>query len=254
MSGIAKTVVNKEQYLQARKFWEDTKQLQIVELGHLIYINENGFDKYQSNIQSLWSPTIQQDIWLAKHCKLDFIQERLHEQYSGEWVWHLLDNMKISPQVEIIEIHNDSNIYMNLKEVKLNKILFYGTTFFLKVLNDVIQIVSGQKPTMNTNVCVDFRWNGLYISYFNKGKEYVSSGGIIEITQLDVKLPKITHSYNLRDIKKYSPDNIFLSFDNGIDNIKYCKDIELPKSKLNLAAKQIIKKSLPQYIQQFIKN
>ena len=122
MAYIDKTEVNKDQYLQIRQFWIDTREQQIKDLGRVQWLypfdefnNDIDFDNINesitnelletkkdvesftepNSIRTLWNTGTAFDIWLVKNCPFDFIQNRLKEQYGDDWfVFKYKDELK----------------------------------------------------------------------------------------------------------------------------------------------------------------
>ena len=71
------------------------------------YITQEEYDNWDvmKHIWGIpvWNTSTELDVWLIRNCPLDFIQERLREQYGGGW------------SKEVFTSHNDDNMYDQIK-------------------------------------------------------------------------------------------------------------------------------------------
>ena len=250
MASIDKTYVNLEQYLQVRQFWIDTREQQLKELGHLQWLYS--FDQFKNvkfedidesflltntddinifkNLKDgddfpVWNTSSVFDLWLAKNCKLDFIQDRLKIQYGKNWIGHkFIDKVDFSLPPVIMHIsHNDSNIYFfkptkNKDEVEtLDKMLVYGTTDFFKLYHNAKEQIQGYVYNLE-NLKILFEYYGVLIEF--KNNKFYHDKKIIDIGYVsnfdNWKLPKIKYSFNKNDVKKYHNEEIYFSTDTDI--------------------------------------
>ena len=90
MAGIAKTYLNYEQYKELKSWYTKEVKKQIKkDLGfNFSYYKHKKVDFGKDGLDELpvWNTPSVFDIWLAKNCKLPFIQERLKEQHSDNWI------------------------------------------------------------------------------------------------------------------------------------------------------------------------
>jgi hypothetical protein len=241
MSYADKTYVNKEQYIQAREFWIQTRKQQKKELGYeqwlypfqsfedihdtdditdeLLATNID-IDEFGDVEYTLWNTGTLFDMWLMKNCPLDFIQERLKEQYQENFIgWKFKDQIDFTKKSYLAIISNDKEDFKlyffrtegdDLEDGEINfhdKIIFYGTTFLLKVIDDAFKCIKGINRHDTMELVVEFLYYGIKLKYENneitevETGEKVTLGYIINEDEVFFK-PKFKHSYNSKDIKK----------------------------------------------------
>ena len=278
MAGIDKTYLNKQEYIQLRKFWVETREQQKKELGYAVWMypftyfgdldttdditqemldSNIDVDNFGDEVCPVWSTSSSFDLWLAKNCPLDFIKERLFEQYDSDFIGFKHD-FKFSEKPCLISItENGNSIYFfrtsgdDLKDGEINiheKILFYGTTRILKIINQALNCISGFRFG-NVNLKIEFEYFGVPFIYEN--------GNIIHgktLEPVDYRfdddcffIPKIKHSYKISDAKKYKLEEIFISSEDKCFDIAQFKEVD--KKYL----KRYIKLSTPDYINKLIK-
>jgi hypothetical protein len=237
MACADKTYVNAEQYLIVKEWWIKTRKKQIRELGHVIHLYP--LSNIESDIQqkdmvpefltlnqeleyykdkddfTLWNTSTKEDIWLALNCKLDFIQNRLIEQYGDDWfIFKLSDKIDFEKYIRIWVINDNKSSFYSFKNedkniVYLDKIVVYGTTKLFETLDEIKKILYWKT---NKSIVIEFEYYGLICSY-KKGKiySYDQEINIGYFNENDIKLPKLKYSFNHKDVNKYSDDQIYIS-------------------------------------------
>lgn len=244
MAGIDKTYVNRSQYLQARKFWCDTYQNQIADLGETIFmypfsnIEISSKDITPGILQSrtedieccnennaLWNTCRLQDIWLSKNCHLDFVQNRLKEQYSKPYYFKQFDAMDFSKkpflgsfilkgsEVEFFNYERGSNV--EAKDTH-QKYIVYGTTLLHKTFFEIQQICDSYSNFESDLIeTLTIQWYGLNVQWY-KGKWYnlnekSERENLIEIPSFLINTPEIKYSFNRKDMLKFKSDAIIIA-------------------------------------------
>ncbi|MFW6247244.1 MAG: hypothetical protein ACOC22_03685 [bacterium] len=261
MAAIDKTYVSYDQYLQVVKFFTpEMKAKQKQDLGyyfgHAKY-NKSDFKDIEERV--LWNTSTLVDLWLAQNCKLDFIQERLKQQYGdGFWMgWRELD---FSKKGFIISIrHNKSYVspFKNVDEEFIdvyNKFLVYGTTYFHKFLFTATALIRGESYNVlikdSFDFVVEYELFGLHfkaVSNIFGTKYYVVEESENQTTDVEVgygyfPIPtillkrekddflkffidyKIKHSYSTNEYKKYEPEQIIMSGTDECFSVDMYKD------------------------------
>ncbi len=300
MAGLDKTYVNKEQYKQLRKFWIETRAEQTRLFGCPQYLfpfyafgdvefpegitdellssgkDINDFPDETTTKCPLWNTGSDFDAWLSKICPLDFIQNRLKEQYGDNWfAFKYADKLDFSSKPFLVSIHytdnnfnpgTDSLIYFfrdkgdDIKEkgdiFVHDKIIFYGTTFLFHVIDLAYRSITQMGYLFNRpGLIVEFDYFGIAVTCKN-GTCYL--GETDEVLNLNIMYdsvfhkPEIKHSYDLKESDGYRDEEIFISSENE------CWD--LTQIKLNEGKKPersfLLKRSMlfiPDYMQQLIK-
>ena len=284
MAGIDKTYITKEQYIEARKFWMKTYAKQVKELGHAVWLypfsafkdveevtpqflrkNTADIDNFGS---VLWNTSSVFDLWLMKNCPLDFVQARLHEQYDENyWGFKYKNQFNFFKKSFILSAHDskgnknvDLYFYQELKKDRKNfakiefidKIIFYGTTFMYKFLQDIYKSFSFAD---NETLEVRFEYYGLKM--INRGKktfvynedETETEINLPYIYEDNVKeffnVPEIKHSYKVKECKDYPAQAIYLSTETEIFDISAFKNYDKTKIGNMLL-------SLPKYVEEQI--
>lgn len=272
MAGIDKTYVTVDQWHLGKKFWDDTKDQQIRELGHLIGLyHETEKTIYDDCV--LWNTSILEDIWLKRNCPLDFIQDRIEFQYGDTFSKGREDGfMSLMAQNcdfsengiylhEMVSADEKIAIYfwfesadgetMTLDET--DEICLYGTTHFHKVLHSLKVILCGDEVFHGE---IKFSYHGAYLIYHDGKCQIETKDGLKDIDfrmswSDEFKFPKINYSWNSKDAKKYRPEFIFFSTENEIYSLADFKD--LPES-LNIGEGiRIGRFGLPEYIRERLK-
>lgn len=266
MASIDKTYCNKEEYIQARKFWIDTYDEQVRLFGEAQwlypfnvygnkeitpeFLNENTED-IDNHFGTLWNTSTLFDMWLAKKCDIPFIQKRLHDQYNETWyVWEV--DLKFDVRPVLLKVsQNDSCIDLfkdiNNEEVEpLEKMIVFGTTYLLKVFNKVKNNIAFGGCSKD-NIVSYYYVFGIIIKNVD-GVTYIEKEGgdeEIDIGYFDIPFPEIKYSLNGNDVKGYDLEEIYFSEDGSFyafTDYKECS-FELLNRALFL---------LPNYLEDFI--
>jgi hypothetical protein len=275
MAGIDKTYVDYQQYKEVKAFFnKDMKKKQKEDLGyyfgHALY-KKSDFDDVEERV--IWNTPTIVDLWLANNCKLDFVQERLHEQYGDNWIgWHTLN---FNEKGFILSIEHEESYVAPFRNVDENTVevfdtfLLYGTTYFNKFLYTAMGLVRGESDRIliknDKDFVVYFEIFGLHlkaVSNISSGTKYYllseNSVGLQEIGYAYFPTPylfedgkdkffkffeeyKIKHSYKKSDFKKYKPEQIIMSNDNECFSVDMYKDFNPEYSERYFCL-------LPQYI------
>ncbi len=205
-------------------------------------------DDFNGRELPVWNTQSIVDIWLAKNCKLPFIQERLHEQYSENWIgW--IDDLNFSEKGFLITAETEkSNISPFLSSKDDNSIefyedlLIYGTTYAHKFLHQVLEgVIRGESYKIKEDdLYVNFEIFGLSIQYKNK-TYYI---GEKEVTYLYSPKPdflfsgekddfykyfidyQIKHSFTKNDFNNYQAPQIIMSHEDECFNVDFYKDFD----------------------------
>lgn len=292
MARIDKTYCNKKQYLDVIRFWLNTKDEQISIFGSPIwmyifnhsannseivtsdideeYINNclgyfDSDDKQYSDY-CVWNTSSMFDLWLSVRCELDFVQDRLHEQYPDDWLGfnqYFKDNVDFTEKCRIYEILKDDDddkcnlyFYKNTEEEgvieTIDEILAYGDTNILKVIHTAKRQLNGF--TTGENYTIHYSIFGVIIQMENlieKVKdendiEYVISTGYMPISSDLWDLPSVKLSFDLNDFDNYDKEDIYISMENNVYPLTDYKNYEtLNKNRFVL--------QLPVYISEYIK-
>jgi hypothetical protein len=265
MAGIDKTYVSWEQYKRIKEFFTpEMKEKQKKDLrfyfGYASW-KESDFKKNDDELPVWNTPTIV-DLWLAQNCKLDFIQERLHQQYGENWLGFNYDldfsqkGFLVSAEMNIGENHSYFSPFKKISDTEIqtfDKILVYGTTFFYSFFYTAMSIIAGKYYNVKegNNIKVEFELFGLYFIY-KEGKYYINDKEVGYCYFSDYLRKdffeeyKIKHSYRKRDFIKYEPEQIMFSFDDECYSPDMYKGFEKEHYKRYFFF-------LPRYIRDFIK-
>jgi hypothetical protein len=294
MSALDKTYVNKLQYIIVRSWWIQNHDKMISELGYAQwlypfdqfkyihnandlsedFLNKNQedillFDNFDENEKyPLWNTSGEFDIWLMKNCNIDFIQNRLIEQYGKEhWGFKYKDKISFDKKSYLYSIHyNNNDLYLYDTEedyaIPYNKIIVYGTTYIFKLLNMVENRLKGFEIDDADSLRIYFTFHGLPF-IFRNGKYFIYDYNISDdkkeievedfiffnsLTDL-FEIPNIKHSYELNDAKKYPDGSIILSRDDEVFNANHIAGFNTKNiSSLN----RYIKLQLDDYMQDVI--
>lgn len=250
MAGIDKTYLNWEEYLTLRKWLtKDVKKQIRKEIGFSFdcYRSYRKKDFGEGGLKELpiWNTPSLFDIWLAKNCKLEFIQDRLQEQYSSNWIGWLDNDFDSLGFIASIarkskEQHTLVYTFSELDKGHINlyeELVVFGTDYFKKVWYSALSIVRGE--TYNSlfkdldSLTIKFKFLGnLYKAESSKrGVEYylIDSDEDVEGIKVDFGYfpkdwfqksdyfkkiffhPKITYPNKEKDFLKYEPDQIIMS-------------------------------------------
>lgn len=245
MAGIDKTYCNYEQYKQVIQFFtKEMKAKQKQDLG--FYFGYAQWNKKDfGNLElPLWNTPSLVDLWLAQNCKLDFVQERLKEQYSNNWIgWRDLD---FSERGFLISAEYKKSYVAPFKKDReyittYDEVLVYGTTFAHKFLNNCIALIRSESYN---NTFIDSFIFKVEFELFGLHLKAISSLGktIYYIGDEEVEMPylpcyigkdpfnkffeviKIKHSYNRKDLLKYEPEQIIMSDEDSCINVDMYKN------------------------------
>lgn len=282
MGAIDKTYVNLEQYKLARQFWIDTREQQIKELGSPIWLYPfeafkiYDFEKitdevlaegkdltyYPEDDITLWNTGIGEDLWLIKNCPLDFIQKTLKYQYGDDYYgFKYKDDFIFSGKhscflMEINDEKRDINLclYGKIENDEINchdRLIFYGTTFILSLINEAFKTLEGLHGIQETSSLeIQFEFYGIPIVFKNgkfhvmKTDEIIKIGGVREE---EFHHPEIKHSYSLKEAKKYRDEEIYVSGENNCYDIT--QYIDFDRKMLD----RYVMFGTPRYMYNFIK-
>ena len=175
MAAIDKTYVNKREYKEVLEFLSsDVYEKMKNEIGFTVKPYKHlmkDFGKDGEKELPLWNTPTLFDMWLAKNCKLEFIQNRLHEQYSDTWIgWEDLDFSKKGFLIKAK--YKDSSIFpwkqINDNEMEVfEDLLVYGTTYVDKFIYTVYAIIRGESYNIEIGdsfpLIVEFDLFGLHV-------------------------------------------------------------------------------------------
>ena len=281
MASIDKIYCHKIDYLEFCKFWMNTKEQQLMEMGELLglhpFYTEKDFTQFDfkklkelgnsyfpddfTNMP-LMNNSVIWDLWLKKNCDIDFITQRIDQQYEGSYMIQNAKDFDFTEYPSVISIQStnpdkDLLLYFfrtrgdDLKEGEIyshEKIIFYGTTYLLKIIDNAIKAFNGEMKGSRLTVIVQFY--GMIIK-FEHGKYYrLIDEDEIEIDNLfDLSLshfPEIKHSYSMKESEDYEPEEIFISDEIEAFDITQYKDFNILQFPRYI-------KLLPDYINKHIK-
>lgn len=240
MAYADKTYVKWEEYKQVREFFTKEIKAQIKKDLGFSFTYWKQPKKFEGEVPIWNTPTIV-DMWLAKNCPLECIQNRLHEQYSDNWIgWLEPDFNNLGFLVRAESKNNYIAPFKPLEnEVEIfEEIVFFGTTYFLKFFDEVITgVCRGESYKLELeSLEVDFEIFGLILSY--KGGKYYIEDKEVEFGYFPTShfrkdcfdkffMPyKIKHSYRKDDFLKYEPEQIVMSHENECFNVDSYKDFD----------------------------
>lgn len=281
MAGIDKTYATTNiQWLQANDFLRNSKVQMEKELDIPISMYLNQIPPPGQEQIPIWNTTPIQDIWLAKNCQLDFVQNRLEEQYSKSF-------FDFAKQVDF------SINYVSLERIKSkdsnkidlgfyyfpnpepdetcyglepsDSILVYGTTFFAKVIHAAKRLVSGYInfidliEDLEVSICyfganLVFTKDIVFIELENGTKMQIHF--VPNIFEEDIELPWIIHSYNSKDAKSTkvpSPQLIYISNEDSIHSLSTYKQVTENDWEFIQKGLKYGRFDIPKYIQELIK-
>lgn len=281
MASIDKIYCHKIEYLEFCKFWMKTKEQQLMEMGELLglhpFYTEKDFTQFDfkklkelgnsyfpddyTNMP-LMNNSVIWDLWLKKNCDIDFVTQRIDEQYEGSYMMQNAKDFDFNQKMFVMSIErNDSEsdllLYFfrtrgdDLKEGEIyvhDKIIFYGTTHLLKVIDKAIDAFNGKIRGSKLTIIVEVY--GMTIK-FEHGKYYRLIGeDEIEVDNLfDLSLshfPEIKHSYSMKESEDYEPEEIYISDEIEAFDITQYKDFNISYFPRYI-------KLLPDYINKHIK-
>lgn len=250
MAAIDKTYVTAEQWVLGQQFINETYEQQLTQIKFPINL-------YEQSSGVLWNTSFIQDLWLKKFCPLDFIQERLREQY-GDGLDVLSNIVNFSsfgiaicsiqtPTYTVDLCEPDGEHTVSVFD-DADEILVYGTTLFLKVLHDSVDTLCGFPKLKDVTIIFDYF--GTLLTYkngkfFNDDRE-VGLGYLYN--ELFV-LPKINYSFDSFDILKYNKYKIIFSDDNEICSLADYEDCNFDIQK----GIKYGRFAIPQYITKMLK-
>jgi hypothetical protein len=279
MASIDKIYCHKIDYLEFCKFWIKTKEQQLMEMGELLGLHPfytekdwtqfdykklkklgNSYFPDDYTNMPLMNNSVIWDLWLKKNCDIEFVTQRIDEQYSESYLIEHAKDLDFTQRPFIVSIAKDDSdllLYFfrtrgeDLNEGEIyshDRIIFYGTTFLLKIIDKAIDAFNGKINGSALRIIVDFY--GVTIK-FEHGKHYRLIGeDEIEIDNLfDLSLsyfPEIKHSYSIKESADYEPEEIFVSDENDAFDIAQYKDF-------NISYLPRYIKLLPDYINKHIK-
>lgn len=284
MAGIDKTYGANNQWSQANDFLKNSKVQMELELDNPISmyldfeeVDENPLGKERIPI---WNTTPIQDIWLAKNCQFDFVQNRLKEQYDksffdfAEYVDFSINYVTI----ERIKSKGSDKIDLGFYYFPnpepdetcyglepSDSILVYGTTFFAKVIHVAKRLVSRY-----TSFLDEFDDLEVYVCYFGANLIFTKDIVFIElqdgtkmqthfipcIFEEDIELPWIVHSYNSNDAKSTtipSPQLIYISSEDSIHALSTYKQVTEHDWEFIQKGLKYGRFDIPKYIQELLK-
>lgn len=289
MAGIDKFYCTLPEYKKVRDWWINTRKSQKDDLGYLLWmyplsnirdINGDTFKEASEIPDALlvdkkdygyWddgdlltqlailNTMPKEDLWLSKNCDLDVIQDQLKEKYSEDWIGFTHKNelnFECDPCIVNIITSDMEDIYFfedvddeNIKIVE--KVIFYGTTYLLKVFYEAIKCLSLKlRSSMINEIHIDYY--GIQLKYMvkeniffdlNNDRKQVS----LSIVDYEIFVPEFKHSYNVKEVENYDPYEIFMSHENEAYDITQFMDGS--KEKMN---RYIM--LLPDYIERQINN
>lgn len=279
MAGIDKTYATTNiQWLQANDFLRNSKVQMEKELDIPISMYLNQIPPPGQEQIPIWNTTPIQDIWLAKNCQLDFVQNRLEEQYSKSF-------FDFAKQVDF------SINYVSLERIKSkgsdkidlgfyyfpnpepdetcyglepsDMVLVYGTTFFAKVIHAAKRLVSryttflGEFEDLEVSICyfganLVFTKELVFIELKNGTK--MQTHYVPNIFEEDIKTPKIVHSYKSTDYKDVpSPQLIYISNEDSIHSLSNYNQVTENDWEFIQKGLKYGRFDIPKYIQELIK-
>ncbi len=271
MAGIDKTYVNYKQWLEARKFANETREEQIKALGGAIgfYYDSDDASRMGDDFV-LWNTSGLQDAWLYQNCKLSFIQNRLASQYGFS------DNESKIPELfKLMDFTNPGAYLIQVSSDKINMDLFYtenddmlvfdetcaiviyGTTLFLKIINEIKEFLyfRGDKK-LNYDLAIQYY--GLDLIYKSSEDDWFLRNAencdkkLSPFSFTKLNLPKINYSFDSSDIFKVVPEAVYFSNETETYHLtdfkEYEKFIDKKKKKVHLN-----RFNIPDYITDFIK-
>jgi hypothetical protein len=281
MASIDKIYCHKIDYLEFCKFWIKTKEQQLLEMGELLglhpFYTEKDWTQFDFNKlkelgnsyfpddytnMPLMNNSVIWDLWLKKNCDIEFVTDRIDEQYGESYIMKFAKDFDFTQLPSVLSIEStdpdkDLLLYFyrkrgdDLKEGEIyshEKIIFYGTTYLLKVIDDAIKAFNLEKRGSRLTVIVQFYG---FVIKFNNGKHYkLIDEDEIEINNLfELSLshfPEIKHSYSMKESADYEPEEIYISDEREAFDITQYKDFNI------LHFPRYIK-LLPDYINKHIK-
>lgn len=243
MATTDKTYANQQQYQIAVQFLKTNKERMLQELGEEIkpYSDENYRVEWGSNPEKtfpLWNTSFIKDVWLYKNCDLQFVQNRLKEQY-GENCEKLSFFAKICdfslPFVHLDRIYNyddDISISFSFEKNGLeyifdenDEVVSFGDAYILEVLNFAVQSLTNRKPSSNLskNIVVEFNYYGAIMKFESGVFYYYDLDGVYEWEEIEgfgdilttlepyLKVPKVEITLDTNKLQNYDPEKIFFS-------------------------------------------
>lgn len=242
MATIDKTYANQQEHQNATLFLIANKERMLQELGEEIkpYSDESYRVEWESNPEKtfpLWNTSFIKDVWLYKNCDLQFVQNRLKEQY-GENCERLSFFARICdfslPFVHFDYIRSyDDDISISFNYEKdgeeyildeTDEIVSIGDAYILEVLNFAVQSLTKRKPYSNLSksVIVEFNYYGAdmkfeygrfyyYCDLDGEWKEIKDFWETIVTLESHLKVPKVEITLDTNKLQNYDPEKIFFS-------------------------------------------
>ncbi len=235
MASIDKTYVNAKQWLEAKQFLQENHEQIMRELGSTInlYYSE---PPEQDTEFVLWNTSEITDVWLWKNCPLEFIKQRLQQQYDTEWLELFATNMTFEDGncaylVELNELQFISST--DEDEVSIfdstDTIVVYGDSSFLEDIEVYVNLIQDgfitHKPTRNPYYLIYLC--GMTISYHD-GSFYNETNKKIDSIPngIKVNLPSIKYTFNSADAVGVVPTNLIFSNNGEYSSLADFKNYE----------------------------
>ena len=254
-----KTYISKEQYILVKKWWLKTRKKQVRELGDEIYMYpfahltggnvvdsqyliDFDYDPSESDLdienfgdgdQCVWNTSTKTNLWLAKNCPFDFIQDQIKEKLSTSFYVKIPDKFQCLSLIEKLDFSQDDSIlYIKNKEVELyffslpdangkityhDKMVAYGTPYVFKVIEEAKQGIGKYSKKYE----IGFIYCGIEFILKN-GKLSANKQKDIHIPFLrgeGLNTPNIKYSFKQKDAEKYHESQIILSEDNDVHTL-----------------------------------
>lgn len=242
MATIDKTYANQQQYQNAALFLIANKEKMSQELGEEIkqYSDESYRVEWESNPEKtfpLWNTSFIKDVWLYKNCDLEFVRNRLKEQY-GESCERLSLFARICdfslPFVHFNYIRSyDDDISISFSFEKdgedfildeTDEIISIGDAYILEVLNFAVQSLTNKKPFsyLLKSVIVEFNYYGAdmkceygrfyyYCDLDGEWKEIKDFWETVVTLESHLKVPKVEITLDTNKLQNYDPEKVFFS-------------------------------------------
>jgi hypothetical protein len=250
MAGIDKTYVNYEQWLQAKKFAEETQQAQIDAMGRAIQLYYTEDIEPGSNDITLWNTSVLQDAWLYQNCKLDFIQSRLKYQYNNKFpeLFSLMDFN--DPGVYLVSISSENvNMDFFYEEEgetmiydRSDTIVVYGTHLLLKAIDEIKEFLHF-RGSKKLDYDLDIMFYGLNMHYSSESNKWFLTEGEGDELKYEkelepfpfttLQLPNIKWSFEKKDFFSVRPESIFFASEKEVYHLtdfkeweKYAKSVD----------------------------
>lgn len=264
-----KTYISKEQYILLKKWWLKTRKKQVRELGDEIYmypfqhlsegnviggeyVTDFEYDPSESDLdienfgdgaQCLWNTSTKTNLWLAKNCPFDFIQEQLKEKLTTDFYVKISDKNQCLSLIDKLDFSKpDSILYIKNKEVELfffslpdkngevsyyDKMIAYGTPNVFKVIDEAKKGLRKYSKKYE----IGFMYCGIEFILKN-GRLRTDGQKNIQIPFFNseaLNTPKIKYSFRQKDAEKFENSQIILSEDNEIVTLDMYSEPDLER-------------------------